>query len=201
MAPPQEGVDKGDSLSMWRVAANILNKQSQKAAGGDPPSWGLGRRLTAPHHKIQSLLQNIMYDLRLGLSLWVGCCECHDEPLGSGPTDLVISISGGGSNNKNVYVLYLICLMYLIIFFHLFLLSAMRVSMGVVNLICLERNRKKITWQQHCSVFCVVDYEKDIQSRYWQHCPVSICYLFHYYIICVVNTASLHFLHLNKQIQ
>jgi hypothetical protein len=45
--------------------------------------------------------------------------------------------------------------------------SAMHVFMGVMSLTYLERSRKKIIWQQHCSVFCVVDYGKDIPSRYW----------------------------------
>jgi hypothetical protein len=27
---------------VWRVAANILNKQSQTADKGGPPAWGLG---------------------------------------------------------------------------------------------------------------------------------------------------------------
>jgi len=48
----------------------------------------------------------------------------------------------------------------------LLILSAMLVSMAAMSLIYLERNRKKITWPQHCSVFCVADYEKDIPSRY-----------------------------------
>jgi hypothetical protein len=51
------------------------------------------------------------------------------------------------------------------LFLTLLFLPAMHVSMGVVSLIYFERNRKKITWPQHCSVFCVADYEKDIQSR------------------------------------
>ena len=34
-----------------RVAANILNKQSQSADRGGPPAWGLGELLTTPHHK------------------------------------------------------------------------------------------------------------------------------------------------------
>jgi hypothetical protein len=44
-------VDGGDALLVWMVAADILNKQSQKADKGGPPAWGLGVGLTTPHHK------------------------------------------------------------------------------------------------------------------------------------------------------
>jgi hypothetical protein len=43
--------DGGDSLQFWRVAANILNKQSRTADKGGTPAWGLGVRLTTPHRK------------------------------------------------------------------------------------------------------------------------------------------------------
>jgi hypothetical protein len=34
-------VDGGDALQVWRVAANILNKQSRgQTTGGGPPAWG-----------------------------------------------------------------------------------------------------------------------------------------------------------------
>jgi hypothetical protein len=36
---------------LWRVAANILNKQSRTATRGGPPVLGLGEVLTNPHHK------------------------------------------------------------------------------------------------------------------------------------------------------
>jgi hypothetical protein len=35
--------------SIWRVVANILNKQLP--TGGDTPAWGLGEVLTTPHLK------------------------------------------------------------------------------------------------------------------------------------------------------
>jgi glycine cleavage system aminomethyltransferase T len=41
--------DGADSLQIWKVAANILNKQSQPTRGG-PPAWRLGKELTTPHH-------------------------------------------------------------------------------------------------------------------------------------------------------
>jgi hypothetical protein len=36
---------------IWRVAANILTKQSRAAGKGGPPAWGLGEVLTIPHRK------------------------------------------------------------------------------------------------------------------------------------------------------
>ena len=36
---------------IWRVAANISNKQSWTADRCGPPAWGLGKVLTTPHHK------------------------------------------------------------------------------------------------------------------------------------------------------
>jgi hypothetical protein len=48
MARPQVA-DGGDALQFWRVAANILNKQSRTAAKGWSSSLGFGRGLTTPH--------------------------------------------------------------------------------------------------------------------------------------------------------
>jgi hypothetical protein len=48
MARPQVA-DEGDGLQIWRVAANILNKQWRTADRGGPPAWGLGGGLTTPH--------------------------------------------------------------------------------------------------------------------------------------------------------
>jgi hypothetical protein len=50
MARPRVA-DGGDSLQIWRAAANILNIQPRKADSGGPPASGLDERLTAPHHK------------------------------------------------------------------------------------------------------------------------------------------------------
>jgi hypothetical protein len=50
MARPQV-VDGGDGLQIWRVAANILTKQSRTADKGGPPAWGLGVGLATPHRK------------------------------------------------------------------------------------------------------------------------------------------------------
>ena len=37
--------------TIWRVTANILNKQSRTADRGGPPTWGLGEVVTTPHSK------------------------------------------------------------------------------------------------------------------------------------------------------
>jgi hypothetical protein len=47
MARPRV-VDRGDGLQIWRVAANILNKQSRTADSVWSSSLGVGRGLTAP---------------------------------------------------------------------------------------------------------------------------------------------------------
>jgi len=36
---------------IWRIAVNILNKQSQTADRGGPPAWGLGEVVTTPHRE------------------------------------------------------------------------------------------------------------------------------------------------------
>ena len=36
---------------IWRVAANILNKQSRQPTRSGAPTWGLGELLTTPHRK------------------------------------------------------------------------------------------------------------------------------------------------------
>jgi hypothetical protein len=50
MAHPQIMVG-GDSLQIWKVAVNVLNKQLQTAYKGAPPAWGWGEGLTDLHHK------------------------------------------------------------------------------------------------------------------------------------------------------
>jgi hypothetical protein len=42
----------GDGLEVWRVAANILNKQSRTTDRGWSSSLGVERGLTTPHRKI-----------------------------------------------------------------------------------------------------------------------------------------------------
>jgi hypothetical protein len=58
MARPQVA-DGGDGLQVWRVAANILNKQSRKVEKGGPPAWGLGVGLA----NLLSLLRKITRSL------------------------------------------------------------------------------------------------------------------------------------------
>jgi hypothetical protein len=50
MARPQVA-DGGDGLQIWRVAANILNKQSRTADKRWSSSLGLVVGLTTPHRK------------------------------------------------------------------------------------------------------------------------------------------------------
>ena len=54
LARPQV-VDRGYGLQIWRVAANMLNKQSWTADRGDPPAWGLVEGLTTPHYKKETV--------------------------------------------------------------------------------------------------------------------------------------------------
>jgi hypothetical protein len=44
---------------IWRVAVNMLNKQSRTADKGRSSSLGLGEGLTTPHRENVSLLRNI----------------------------------------------------------------------------------------------------------------------------------------------
>jgi hypothetical protein len=44
-------VVRGDSLQIWRIVVNILNKQSQPVNKGWSSSMGAGEVLTAPHSK------------------------------------------------------------------------------------------------------------------------------------------------------
>jgi hypothetical protein len=69
MARPQVA-DGGDSLQIWRVAANILNKQSRTAGTGWSSSLGVGPGLTAPHRKTPNLLSNVLKSLGRGRILW-----------------------------------------------------------------------------------------------------------------------------------
>ena len=50
MARPQVA-DRGNGLQIWRVAANMLNKQSWTADRSGSPAWGLVEGLTTPHRK------------------------------------------------------------------------------------------------------------------------------------------------------
>jgi hypothetical protein len=52
MARPQVA-DGGDGLQIWRVAANIFNKQSRSVDKGCPPAWGLGVGATYCYERSQ----------------------------------------------------------------------------------------------------------------------------------------------------
>jgi hypothetical protein len=53
-------VDDGDGFQLWRVAANILNKQLQRITKDCPPGCVLARQTTILHHKGGSMIQNVM---------------------------------------------------------------------------------------------------------------------------------------------
>jgi len=54
---------------IWRVAANILNRQSEAVEKVWPPVWGLGEVLTNPRLKTD-LVKNRYMCLGPGLILW-----------------------------------------------------------------------------------------------------------------------------------
>jgi hypothetical protein len=62
--------DGGHGLQIWRLAANILNKQSRTADRGEPPGWGLGGVLTTTNRKTSDLLRRITESLGPGRILW-----------------------------------------------------------------------------------------------------------------------------------
>ena len=84
-----------NGIQIWRVAANIFNKQSRIVDGGSPPGWGLGELLRTPRRKNVTMLRNGYTSLGFGLNLrynlsscsgWgqvAGCCERGNEPSGS----------------------------------------------------------------------------------------------------------------------
>jgi hypothetical protein len=60
----------GDGLQIWRVATNILNKQSRTADRGWSSSLGVGRGAKTHHRKKSNLLRNISQSLGPGRILW-----------------------------------------------------------------------------------------------------------------------------------
>ena len=66
---------------VWRVAANILNKQSQTAKMCGPPTWGLGEVLTSLRRKKKKYL--VMNHSQLPQFFVTGSCECCNEPSAS----------------------------------------------------------------------------------------------------------------------
>jgi hypothetical protein len=56
---------------MWRVAANILNKQLRTADEGWFSSLGFGRGVNNASQKKNTVLRNVHNCLRIGLIVWV----------------------------------------------------------------------------------------------------------------------------------
>jgi hypothetical protein len=87
MARPRDA-DRGDGLQIWRVVANILNKQSRAADRGWSFSLGLGGGLTTPHRKTLYSLRSLYKGLGNGRILW------HDPSTGKRIWGLVRGMSG-----------------------------------------------------------------------------------------------------------
>jgi hypothetical protein len=91
MARPRVA-DIGDGLQIWRVAANILNKQSRTADRGWPSSLGVGRGLTIPavkHYICCEVCTRTSEMDGFSGTTQAGSCEYGYEPSGSGVTELV----------------------------------------------------------------------------------------------------------------
>jgi hypothetical protein len=69
MARLQDG-DRGNGLQIWRVAANIFNKQSRTADNGRSSSLEVGLEANNSSLKEISLLLNARQGLLLELILW-----------------------------------------------------------------------------------------------------------------------------------
>jgi hypothetical protein len=65
MACPQ-ATDGGDGFQVWRLTANILNKQSRTADKESASSLGVGRGVTTPCLNLKSLLRNVTKGLGPG---------------------------------------------------------------------------------------------------------------------------------------
>jgi hypothetical protein len=59
--------DRVDSLQIWKVAANISNKQSRTADRGWTYNLGVGRGANNPHRKTPNLLCNVLRRIAGGL--------------------------------------------------------------------------------------------------------------------------------------
>jgi hypothetical protein len=69
MARPRVA-DRGDGLQIWRVAANMLNKESRTADSGWSSSLGVGRGANNPPRKTQYLLEITTHSLGTGRITW-----------------------------------------------------------------------------------------------------------------------------------
>jgi hypothetical protein len=70
--------DGGDWLQIWKVAANVLNKQSRTADKRWHSILGTGRGAKIPCRKRTNLLRNVTQ----GLEIKAGSCQHGDEPSG-----------------------------------------------------------------------------------------------------------------------
>jgi hypothetical protein len=86
MARPRVA-DRGDSLQIQRVAANMLNEQSRTADRGWPSRLGGGAN-NPPHRKKLYLLQSMYKGLGSGQILW------HEQSTGKRIRDLARGMSG-----------------------------------------------------------------------------------------------------------
>jgi hypothetical protein len=77
MKPPQF-VDEGDVQQIWKVAANILNKQSRTADKGWVSDFVVSEDLTTPHRKKPACYGMLYRDSKLA-----GSCERTNESSGS----------------------------------------------------------------------------------------------------------------------
>jgi hypothetical protein len=62
--------DRGDGLQIWRVPANVLNKQSRTADKGLYSSLGVRLGANNPYRKNQITLRNIRHSLGPGRIIW-----------------------------------------------------------------------------------------------------------------------------------
>jgi hypothetical protein len=67
---PRQVADAGDALQVWRIAVNILNKQSRTADSRRSSSLGLGVGLTTPHRK-KKLVMKMLKSLGSGRIPWI----------------------------------------------------------------------------------------------------------------------------------
>jgi hypothetical protein len=77
--------DRGDGLQIWRVAANMLNKQSRTTDSGWSSCMGFGRGITTPTVK-KLLFRNDQQSLRTGRIFW------HDLSTGKWIWDLSLEL-------------------------------------------------------------------------------------------------------------
>jgi hypothetical protein len=82
MARPRVA-DRGGGLQIWKVAANILNKQSRTADSKRSSSLGVGRGLTTLPRKTQYLLRNTTHNLRSGRIIWHNLSTGKDMRFGT----------------------------------------------------------------------------------------------------------------------